>query len=101
VGGHNTEDAVRFPDAAPGFFEALGRLFAQALWSPTGRALEIRLPLAEKDKTEVLQLGLDLGVPFTHTWSCYEDAQAPCGKCPACGERARAFAACGAADPLL
>ncbi len=101
VGGHNREDADRFPDASRGFFEALAHLFSRALWSSGGRALKVALPLADKDKAQVLRLGLDLGVPLAQTWSCYEDAVAPCGTCPSCAERARAFAACGVADPLL
>jgi 7-cyano-7-deazaguanine synthase len=101
VGGHNRDDAARFPDASRGFLEALGRLYSQALWSCRGRALEIALPLVEKDKIETLRMGLELEVPFEHTWSCYEDRETSCGACPHCAERARAFAACGAQDPLL
>jgi len=100
VGGHNRDDAARFPDASPRFFEALEPLFARALWSPAGRSIEIALPLAEKNKAETVALGLELGVPFERTWSCYEDLEKPCGQCPSCAERARAFAACGVADPL-
>jgi 7-cyano-7-deazaguanine synthase len=100
VGGHNKDDAARFPDAGRPFFETLTQLFSRAMWSPAGRALRIVLPLAEKDKTATVKLGLELGVPFGHTWSCYEDAPHPCGRCPHCEERARAFAACGVTDPL-
>jgi 7-cyano-7-deazaguanine synthase len=100
VGGHNKDDAARFPDAGRPFFDGLTQLFARALWSPAGRAVRIALPLADKDKAATVKLGLELGVPFAHTWSCYEDAAEPCRRCPHCDERARAFAACGVADPL-
>ena len=99
VGGHNRLDAERFPDARRAFFDGLEALFPQGLWTEHGRALRVALPLAEKDKAAVLRLGLDLGVPFEHTWSCYEDGPRPCGDCPACRERAAAFAACGRVDP--
>jgi 7-cyano-7-deazaguanine synthase len=102
VGGHNRPDGERFPDARRGFFDALERLFADGLWSARERPLRVALPLAAMDKTAALRLGLDLGVPFAQTWSCYEDdAERPCGRCPSCVERARAFEAVGLSDPLL
>jgi 7-cyano-7-deazaguanine synthase len=100
VGGHNKDDAARFPDAGRPFFTALSDLFSRALWSPEARSLRIELPLVERDKTETVRLGLELGVPFEHTWSCYEGQPRPCGSCPSCEERARAFVACGVRDPL-
>ena len=100
VGGHNRDDAARFPDARPSFFEGLEGLFAQALVTPPGRTLRVALPLAEKDKVETLRLARELGVPLEHTWSCYEDGARPCGSCPSCSERAHAFAACALKDPL-
>jgi 7-cyano-7-deazaguanine synthase len=100
VGGHNRDDAARFPDAGAPFFDALGQLFGRALWSNAARSVRIELPLAEKDKTDVVKLGLSLGVPFASTWSCYEDQERPCRACPSCEERSRAFAACAAPDPL-
>lgn len=101
VGGHNREDAARFPDARRSFFDGLEALFAHGLVSPHGRALRVVLPLADRDKIETLRLGLDLGVPFEHTWSCYEDGARPCRACPSCEERAKAFAACETVDPLV
>jgi 7-cyano-7-deazaguanine synthase len=100
VGGHNKEDAARFPDAGLPFFDTLAQLFSRSLWSPAGRSVRIALPLVDKDKTETVRLGLELGVPYAHTWSCYEDAPSPCRQCPSCEERARAFAGCGVPDPL-
>ena len=101
VGGHNRDDGARFPDARRTFFDALELLLADGLWSARERPLRIVLPLADKDKAETVRLGLSLGVPFEHTWSCYEDGDLPCRRCPSCDERARAFAACGVADPLV
>lgn len=100
VGGHNQEDALRFPDAGHPFFDALGQLFSRSLWSPVGRSVCIALPLAERNKAATVRLGLELGVPFASTWSCYEDVAEPCGQCPSCEERARAFRDCGVSDPL-
>jgi 7-cyano-7-deazaguanine synthase len=101
VGGHNRDDAARFPDASPGFFDSFAPLASRALWSREGRRLEILLPLAELGKAQTVAKGVELAVPFGDTWSCYEDRDRPCGRCPSCAERAEAFAAVGAPDPLL
>ena len=46
VGGHNQEDAARFPDAGRPFFDTLGQLFSRSLWSTAGRSVRISLPLS-------------------------------------------------------
>ncbi|MCR4743809.1 MAG: 7-cyano-7-deazaguanine synthase, partial [Lachnospiraceae bacterium] len=50
---------------------------------------------------EVVKIGLELGVPYELTWSCYEGGDEPCGKCGTCIDRAAAFAANGVEDPAL
>ncbi len=95
IGGHNRTDCESFPDAGPSFWEQLNRLFKLAIWSYSEIQTEIVLPLIELGKTEVIRLGARLGVPFDLTWSCYFDAEHPCGTCESCVERARAFAAAG------
>ena len=49
----------------------------------------------------IVRIGLDLGVPYELTWSCYEGGEKPCGKCGTCIDRAAAFAANGVEDPAL
>lgn len=92
IGGHNADDADRFPDATPGFFDELGRLLDAGLWRPPGtRGPRLVMPLARLDKAEVVALGRTLGVPLAMAWSCYEDGVAPCGTCPSCIERRAAL----------
>jgi len=43
-------------------------------------------------KNKIVALGSELGVPFELTWSCYYNADRPCGACVSCIERAEAFA---------
>lgn len=94
VGGHNADDAGRFPDATHRFFARLESLLADGLWSP--QAPEPRashppprfvMPLQGLTKRGVVALGRELGVPLTIAWSCYEDVESPCGACPSCVER--------------
>lgn len=90
VGGHNAEDASRFPDASPPFFERLEGILKDGLWSPEGRSPRtpnLVMPLLTLDKLGVVALGRELGVPMALAWSCYEDGEAPCGACPSCAER--------------
>ncbi len=60
----------------------------------------VRAPFAALDKSAVLQIGLQSGVDYSHTWTCYRGGAQACGICPACVERLAAFRAAGAADPL-
>lgn len=88
VGGHNGEDAARFPDASGAFFARLEALLADGMWSPPGtRAPRLVMPLLALSKLDVVALGRDLSVPLALAWSCYEDGEAPCGACPSCRER--------------
>jgi 7-cyano-7-deazaguanine synthase len=52
-------------------------------------------------KADEIRLGLELGVDYAHTWTCYRGGAIPCGECPSCVERAAAFKEVGIADPLL
>jgi 7-cyano-7-deazaguanine synthase len=58
-------------------------------------------PFLGMTKTDVLKLGLELGVPFELTYSCYKGTIPPCGECATCQQRAEAFNTLGVKDPLL
>jgi 7-cyano-7-deazaguanine synthase len=51
-------------------------------------------------KAEILRLGLLLGVPYEHTWSCYRNEGLACGRCGSCHFRKEAFREMGMRDPL-
>jgi 7-cyano-7-deazaguanine synthase len=51
-------------------------------------------------KKDIVRKGLELGVPYSLTWSCYEGNKVACGKCPTCVERLEAFKANNAVDPI-
>lgn len=99
VGGHNRTDCESFPDAAKAFWDQLNQILKIAIWSYAEVQTEIVLPLIEMGKSEVIRLGSELGVPFDLTWSCYFNADQPCGACESCLEGAEAFAAATQSDP--
>ena len=57
-------------------------------------------PLVDMTKDEVVKLGLELGVPYELTWSCYEGRELPCGRCASCLERIKSFEINGVKDPV-
>jgi 7-cyano-7-deazaguanine synthase len=54
-------------------------------------AVTVHAPFTEKTKTDIVKLGLEIGVDYEHTWSCYRGGDKPCGTCPSCVEREKAF----------
>jgi len=85
-----------FPDATAGFFEAMGRALSLGLAQP----IEVVAPFASMDKSEVIRLGVELGVPLELTLSCMNPQQGlHCGRCSKCRERRDGFADAGVDDP--
>ncbi len=95
--GAQAQDEYGYWDCTAGFVGALNAVLAQ------NRRLPVRIeaPFVGAPKSACVRRGLELGVDFSHTWSCYRGGERPCGLCPTCVERANAFAAAGAADPLI
>lgn len=62
--------------------------------------VEIRAPLILKSKAEIIQMGVDLGVDFSNTWTCYEGKDKACGECTACSSRVQGFLQTGYIDPV-
>jgi 7-cyano-7-deazaguanine synthase len=57
-------------------------------------------PLIDLKKTEIIQLGNQLHVPWEKTWSCYQGGETACGVCDSCQLRLNAFQQLGLTDPL-
>lgn len=97
-GAHHDDWAGNaYPDCSPEFVDAMAAAIAQG----TGGQLEMRAPYVMWSKADIVREGLELGVPYELTWSCYEGGEKPCGVCGTCIDRARAFEANGVVDPLL
>lgn len=97
VGAH-AEDVGGYPDTRPAFFEAFQRVVDVGTKPST--EIDLRAPFVEWSKAEVVQRGLDLGVPYGSTWSCYRETAPACGTCDSCVRRLEAFAEAGARDPI-
>lgn len=63
-------------------------------------AVRIEAPFVRYSKADVLRTGLDLGVDYAQTWSCYAGGEVACGQCPTCAERLKAFQEVGLSDPI-
>ena len=97
-GVHADDSAgAAYPDCSPVFNNAMN----EAIWEGSGHQLRIEAPFVNVSKADVVRMGLEIGVPYELTWSCYEGGEEPCGKCATCIDRAAAFAANHVEDPAL
>ncbi|MFW5997101.1 MAG: 7-cyano-7-deazaguanine synthase QueC [Lentisphaeria bacterium] len=62
--------------------------------------IRVKAPFVDMPKSAVVKLGAELGVDFAKTWSCYRGGEFPCGECPTCCERKKAFREVNLKDPL-
>lgn len=96
--GAHSDDAAgnAYPDCSESFNNAMNT----AIYEGSGKQLHIEAPFVSKTKSDVVAIGLELGVPFELTWSCYEGGEKPCGKCATCLDRIAAFRSNNTNDPL-
>ncbi len=103
--GVNSLDYSGYPDCRPEFiqaFEQMANLATKAGVEESQR-LTIHTPLIDLTKAEIIARGMELGVDYGLTLSCYDpgDAGLPCQHCDACLLRARGFATNGIHDPSI
>lgn len=91
------QDSSGYPDCRPAYYEAFQELIRTG--TKEGE-IEIVTPLIAHKKSQIIQLGLELGAPFHVTWSCYTGDAEACGVCESCALRLRAFSQVGAIDPI-
>ena len=102
--GVNALDYSGYPDCRPEFIQAFERLASLATAQGVGGArFRIHAPLQHLTKAEIIRKGLQLGLDYGLTHSCYDPGPEgrPCGHCDSCTLRAAGFAQAGIADPLL
>lgn len=88
-----------YPDCRPKFMEAAEKAINN---STDKNNIQIKNPILDLSKEEVIELGERKGVDWSLTFSCYNDLSGdPCGECPACIERKEAFEKIEIQDPLF
>jgi len=100
--GVNQVDYSGYPDCRMEFigaFENLANLATKAGVEGKSR-FHIRTPLITLTKAEIIKRGLELGVDYSLTWSCYQGGRRACGRCDSCKIRLAGFAGAGVPDPL-
>jgi 7-cyano-7-deazaguanine synthase len=94
--GAQRHDLYGYWDTTPQFLERLNQVYQLNRKTP----VQIKAPFVQYSKADILRLGLDLGVDYGCTWSCYEGREEACGRCPTCAERLAAFTEVGLTDPV-
>jgi 7-cyano-7-deazaguanine synthase len=105
--GVNALDYSGYPDCRPEFlraFEALARV-ATAAGAEEGARFRVHAPLLALTKAGIVRRGLELGVDFALTHTCYDPVERAgrtlaCGRCDACRLRLKGFAEAGGRDPV-
>jgi 7-cyano-7-deazaguanine synthase len=103
--GVNVLDYSGYPDCRPEFiaaFEKMANLATKAGVENRQR-FKIHTPLIALTKAQIIRLGLQLGVDYSLTSSCYDPSPegVPCGQCDSCQLRQKGFRENGIGDPLL
>jgi 7-cyano-7-deazaguanine synthase len=101
--GVNAIDYSGYPDCRPEYIEAFEKMANLATKGAVEGRLPVKIhtPLIQLTKAQIVAKGLELGVDYSLTISCYDPspAGAACGACDACQLRLRGFAENGVADP--
>ena len=93
--GLNADDVRRHPGLQNQFFVNIEGLVS--LWM--GNRFKVLTPFLDKDKSTVIRIGIELGVPFESSWSCNTNVNIHCGMCSDCLARRQAFREVGFVDP--
>ena len=94
IAAHAGDHAV-YPDCREDFMISM----AEAIRGGTYAEVELIRPFIRMTKAEIAQRGVELGVDYSQTWSCYVGSEMHCGRCGTCVERREAFLNAGIPDP--
>lgn len=94
--GIHAGDHFIYPDCRPEFFYAANNVVVES----TEGKISLHAPFLDESKVYIIERGLELGVPYNLTRTCYKNQPLACGKCGSCVERLEAFAAIDKTDPI-
>jgi 7-cyano-7-deazaguanine synthase len=94
IAAHAGDHAI-YPDCREEFMKAMG----DAIQLGTYEEISLLRPFIGMRKEEIARRGVELGVDFSQTWSCYKGGEIHCGRCGTCVERKEAFTLAGLPDP--
>jgi 7-cyano-7-deazaguanine synthase len=102
--GANQLDYSGYPDCREEYidaFEKMANLATKAGVEGKSR-IRVRAPLIQMTKAQIIRKGMELGIDYALTWSCYDPAPdgRACGQCDSCQLRLKGFMEAGLADPL-
>ncbi|MDY6957861.1 MAG: 7-cyano-7-deazaguanine synthase QueC [Halobacteriota archaeon] len=95
IGTHSGDHHI-YPDCRNEFIKAA----KSAVYLSTEYRIELLTPFVLCNKAEIIRIGLDLGIDYSLTRTCYKDQPIACGRCGACTERLEAFAINNEKDPI-
>ncbi|MGD7653770.1 MAG: 7-cyano-7-deazaguanine synthase QueC [Verrucomicrobiales bacterium] len=96
IAAHSGDHAI-YPDCREPFMKGMG----DAMREGTYAKIELLRPFIALDKTGIAKRGVELGIDFAETWSCYKGGEIHCGVCGTCVERREAFLLAGLDDPTV
>ena len=94
-GAHSGDHAI-YPDCRPEFVQKMNEVCQIANYE----SVEIFSPYLAVNKAAILANGLDMGLDYSDTWTCYNGRTKACGKCGSCQERLEAFSENKMVDPI-
>lgn len=96
IGAHAGDHYI-YPDCRIEFLQSM----METIQKGTDQKVKLLSPFEVMTKDCVIRVGLELGVPYEFTWSCYKGGLRPCFKCGTCVERTLSFLKVGVPDPAL
>lgn len=99
--GVSAVDYSGYPDCRPEFIESMSQTIQLATKAgSTDASIRIETPLIQLSKSETIRTGIELGVPYQLTTSCYHGEEVACGECDSCRLRLKGFKEAGVRDPI-
>ena len=101
--GVNAVDYSGYPDCRPEFIDLFRKMADVGTKTGIEKGFDIRTPLIDLSKADIIRLGIGLGVDYSITHSCYDPDEngRPCGTCDSCSIRKKGFIDAGITDPTM